>query len=120
MGLQWVAMGLALEIEPVPLRTDRDGVVRVGTTRVTLDSVVEAYLEGFGAEEIAEQYPALHLAEIYGVLSYFLRHRPSVEGYLAERTAQARATLAAPETPRATGLRQQLLARRAAEGSRRG
>ena len=37
---------------PVPLKTDVDGVVRVGNTRVTLDTVIAAFKEGVIAEEI--------------------------------------------------------------------
>jgi hypothetical protein len=32
--------------EPVPLRIDASGVVRVGDTRVSLDTVIHAYHEG--------------------------------------------------------------------------
>jgi len=45
--------------------TDTHGVVRVAKTRVTLDTVVTAFLEGCTPEEIAEQYPSLQLSEIY-------------------------------------------------------
>ena len=43
-------MALTIEPAPVPLRTDADGVVRVGRTRVTLDTVVAAFEEGATAE----------------------------------------------------------------------
>ena len=107
-------MSLALSIEPLPLRTDPHGVIRVGSTRVPLDTVVEAFLEGFTAEEISQQYPVLDLADVYAVLSYYLRHRQAVEAYLAERqqrAAEIRARLEA-RSPQ-TGLRALLLARRA-------
>ena len=44
--------------DSVPLAADADGVVRVAGTRVTLDTLVAAYLEGASAETIAEQYSA--------------------------------------------------------------
>jgi len=37
---------LSLEPQVVPLRADRDGVFRVGNTRVRLETVVTAFLEG--------------------------------------------------------------------------
>ncbi len=43
----------------VPLQTDANGVIRVNQTRMTLDTVVTAFLEGATAEEIREQYSAL-------------------------------------------------------------
>lgn len=36
-------MSLATHVEPVTLVTGVDGVVRVGNTRVTLDTVVSAF-----------------------------------------------------------------------------
>ena len=107
-------MSLALALDPLPLRTDPHGVIRVGSTRVPLDTVVEAFLEGFTAEEITQQYPVLDLADVYAVISYYLKHRPAVEAYLAERQQQA-ATMRAKIEARSpqTELRALLLARRA-------
>src|SRR5205085_1839470 len=78
-------MPLVVTAEPVPLVTDADGVVRVGSTRVTLDTVVAAFREGMTAEGIAEQYPSLRLADIYSVIGYFLGHREEVDSYLRDR-----------------------------------
>jgi hypothetical protein len=36
-------MTLRFAVETVPLSYDADGVIRVGNTRVTLDTVVEAF-----------------------------------------------------------------------------
>ena len=41
--------------DPIPLQTDADGVVRVGGTRVTLDTVVAAFADGATAEERAQR-----------------------------------------------------------------
>ena len=49
-------MSLALEIAPLPFREDSQGAVRIGGTRVTLDTVVEAFQEGLTAEEIAQPF----------------------------------------------------------------
>jgi uncharacterized protein (DUF433 family) len=78
-------MTLAIALEPAPIETDADGVVRVAQTRVTLDTVVTAFLEGCTPEEIKEQYPSLQLSDIYLVIGYYLRHREEVHTYLAER-----------------------------------
>jgi hypothetical protein len=57
-------MTLAIAASPPPLRTDADGVVRVGTTRVSLDTLIAAFLEGATAEEITQQYPSLSLSTL--------------------------------------------------------
>lgn len=48
-------MTLATALEPVPIETDGYGVVRVSSTRVTLDTVVTAFLEGCTSGAIGEQ-----------------------------------------------------------------
>jgi uncharacterized protein (DUF433 family) len=98
---------------PVPLRIDDGGVVRVGNTRVTLDSVVAAYGYGATAEQIADDFPVLELADIHAVIGYYLRHREEVERYLQEQqhvADQVRQEIQAVIAP--TGIRQRLLARR--------
>jgi len=82
-------MSLVIEIDPVPLKADKNGTVRVGGTRVTLDTVVAAFNEGATAEEIVYQYPSLQLADAYAVISYYLRRRLEVETYLNKRQEQA-------------------------------
>jgi Protein of unknown function (DUF433) len=54
-------MSLGTISEPVPVATDVDGVVRVGGTRVTLDTIVAAFHDGATPEEIAQQYPSFIL-----------------------------------------------------------
>jgi len=44
-------MTLLIATEPIPLEADAYGVVRVGKTRVTLDTVVAAFVEGATAED---------------------------------------------------------------------
>jgi len=56
-------MALDLRASVVPLRPDAGVVVRIGGTRVTLESVVHAYLEGDSVEGIVERIPTLGLAE---------------------------------------------------------
>ncbi len=82
-------MSLTLVADPIPLTQDADGVVRVGRTRVTLDTVVHAFRDGFSAEAIVEQYPSLRLADVYAVVGYFLDHQVEVEEYLRARQATA-------------------------------
>ena len=114
-GQEVSVMTLLIETVPVPLEVDAGGVVRVGGTRVTLDTVVAAFNEGATAEEIVHQYPSLHLADVYAVIGYYLRRRPEVEVYLHQRQQQAEDTRKQNESrfdPH--GVRDRLLARRRA------
>ncbi|NEO15597.1 MULTISPECIES: DUF433 domain-containing protein [unclassified Moorena] len=106
-------MTLAIAIEPAPIETDGYGVVRVAKTRVTLDTVVTAFLEGCTPEEIAEQYPSLQLPDIYLVIGYYLRHQDEVHTYLVERQRQTDAIQQEAEQRfHPIGIRDRLLARR--------
>lgn len=84
-------MALLIETQPVPLAIDADGVVRVGNTRVTLDTVIAAFLEGATAEEIAHQYPSLNLPDIYSIIGYYLKNRFEVDKYLEARKKRGKA-----------------------------
>jgi len=55
---------------------------RIAGTRVSLDSIVYAYLEGLRPESIADDFPALSLEEVYGAIAYYLGHREEVDAYL--------------------------------------
>jgi len=106
-------MSLSPVTEIVPLETDSNGVVRVGKTRVTLDTVVAAFCQGATAEEIAHQYPSLDLADVYQIIGYYLRRPTEVEQYLRERKTKAAAVRGQNEArfdPQ--GVRARLLARR--------
>ncbi|MCP3964630.1 MAG: DUF433 domain-containing protein [bacterium] len=81
-------MSTALAAEPVPLTTGEDGVIRVNGTRVTLDTLVSSFAEGATPEEIAQDYSVLNLADVYAVISYYLRHRSEVDQYLQHRDQQ--------------------------------
>lgn len=78
-------MDLVDVIQSVPLKTDADGVVRVGGTRVTLDTVVYEFEQGSTAEEIAYQFDVLNLSDVYAVIAYYLRHPDEVKAYLQEQ-----------------------------------
>jgi len=97
----------------VPLKTDANSVIRVSQTRIMLDTVVTAFLEGATAEEIREQYSSLELADIYAVLSYYLQHQTEVNAYLLERQNLANFIQQEAEKQfNPVGIRDRLLARR--------
>lgn len=103
--------------QTVPLEMTVDGVLRVGNTRVTLDTVVAAFEEGATAEEIVQQYPTLHLADVYAVIAYYLRQHDEVQEYLKRRRQEADEIRKQNESRFDTkGLRARLLARLANKG----
>lgn len=107
-------MTLTIVTESVPLQVDPDGVVRIGGTRVTLDTVVTAFDQGATAEEIAQRYPSLDLADVYAVIGYCLRYRGEVDTYLRERQRLAGDVRRQNEARFGNyGIRARLLARRA-------
>lgn len=73
----------------VPLSRDAGGVIRVGGTRVTLDSVIRAFQRHETPDQIAGAYPVLDKADIYHVIGYYLAYRAEVDAYLAENERQA-------------------------------
>jgi uncharacterized protein (DUF433 family) len=106
-------MTIAIAIENTPLVPDSQGVVRVANTRVTLDTVVTAFLEGCTPEEIGEQYTSLKLPDIYLTIGYYLKHQDEVHAYLAERQLQAETNRHEVEQRfNPIGIRERLLARK--------
>jgi len=106
-------MSLAVEISPIPLRADEHGVMRVGETRVRLDTVITAWRQGESPEQIVENFDVLDLADVYAVISYYLHHRAEVEEYMAQNQQEGERLRAEHERrfPPA-GIRERLLARR--------
>jgi uncharacterized protein (DUF433 family) len=82
-------MSLSLQADPLPLRADEHGSIRIGNTRVLLELAIRAYQAGLSAEQIAERFDTLELADIHAVIAYYLRHRPQVEDYMQRRQAEA-------------------------------
>jgi len=83
-------MTTMLQADPLPLRMDDGGSLRVGQSRLTLDIVLEDFKQGMSPEEIAEGYETIELADVYGVIAYYLRHRDEIDVYLARREEEAR------------------------------
>lgn len=108
-------MATTLNIQPIslPLTLGKDGVARVGGTRVTLDTVVRAFIRGATAEEITQQYPTLELSDVYATISYYLQNIEEVDAYLERRRKYAQ-TVKEENQKRFDphGIRDRLLARK--------
>jgi uncharacterized protein (DUF433 family) len=73
--------------QTLPLRMTADGTIRIADSRVSLDSVVQHYKLGASAEQIAQKFPALDLADVYAALTYYLNHEKAIEEYLRQQEA---------------------------------
>ena len=100
-------------VSKVPIHTDEHGVVRVGGTRVTLESIIAAFQMGATSEEIVMQFPVLDLGDVYAVIGYYLKNRGDVDAYLQKHealTAKSKRTIL--EKFPQTDLRARLLERK--------
>jgi uncharacterized protein (DUF433 family) len=88
--------------------------MRIGQTRVRLDTVITAWRQGESPEQIVENFDTLDLADVYAVVSYYLYHRTEVEEYMAQNQQEG-GRLRAEQERRfpPVGIRERLLARRA-------
>lgn len=61
----------------------------VAGTRVSLDSIVLAFLDGLSPETIvAECFPVLTLEQVYGAITYYLAHRADIDRYVQQVDAE--------------------------------
>ena len=61
-----------------------DGAYRVAGSRVSLDSIVQCFLEGLSPESIAESFPSLTLEQTYGAIAFYLGNKQSVDAYMLD------------------------------------
>lgn len=66
----------------------RQGGYYVAGTRVSLDSVVYAFLRGESPEGIADSFPALSLEQVYGAIAFYLGRREHIDAYLESGQAE--------------------------------
>ncbi|MGD1069938.1 MAG: DUF433 domain-containing protein [Bryobacteraceae bacterium] len=62
----------------------RNGGYFIRDSRVSLDSVVCAFLRGESPEGIAESFPSLDLEQIFGALAFYIANREIVDQYLRQ------------------------------------
>jgi len=109
-------MTLVLHTDPVPLRLDETGAIRVGQSRVTLDVLLHYWRQGMKAEEIARGLDTLTLADVHGALAYYFRHQSEMDDYLRRREQEAeklRQEIESANAPRLAALKARLDAFRA-------
>jgi uncharacterized protein (DUF433 family) len=100
-------------VQTINLTKTSDGTIRIGKTRVSLESVVHHFSLGATAEEIAQKFPALKLAEVYGAISYFLNNHEKVGEYVLRQEEESDRFQTEIESKfQISELRQRILARR--------
>ncbi len=82
-------MLITLHADPVPLRIDDSGAIRVGQSRVTLDVLLQYWRLGMKPEEIARGLDTVTLADVHGALAYYFRHQAEIDNYLRQREEEA-------------------------------
>jgi len=53
-------------------------------TRVSLESVVYLFLDGYSPETIVDEFPTLSLEQVYGAITFYLANRADMDAYLRE------------------------------------
>lgn len=66
----------------------RAGNYWVAGTRVSLSSIVHAFLDGQPAESMAQSFPVLTLEQVYGSITFYLAHRAEVDAALRQDEAR--------------------------------
>ena len=61
-----------------------DGALRVAGTRVGLSSIVAGFQEGESPERIAQEFPTVTLAQVYGAIAYYLENKKLIDDFVAE------------------------------------
>ena len=100
------------------VRLDEHGAMRIGNSRVMLDSIVAGFEQGHSPETLQQQYPTLSLEEVYGAITYYLAHMDEVHTYFERQDEQWEAWRAKSAT-RSSPVVERLRALRASEAPKR-
>ncbi|MCZ7569438.1 MAG: DUF433 domain-containing protein [Ardenticatenaceae bacterium] len=65
------------------------GHLRIEGTRITVNQMVVLYKQGYGPEDIADQYPQLTLAQVYAALAFYHANREEIEADLMAEKLEA-------------------------------
>lgn len=66
-------------VEKIP-----DAGYRIAGTRIGLELIVTAYLDGQSPESIQDNFPTLSLESIHGSIAFYLRNREEIDRYIQE------------------------------------
>lgn len=78
----------------------RDQGYWISGSRVSLESIIFAFLDGYSPETIAaECFPTLSLEQVYGAIAYYLSNRRVIDVYLRQVTVEFEAFQQANHDP---------------------
>ena len=60
----------------------REGGYWLIDSRVSLDSIVYAFLDGTPPESIVQNFPTLALEQVYGAITFYLANQEAIDIYL--------------------------------------
>ncbi|MGA2078934.1 MAG: DUF433 domain-containing protein [Terriglobia bacterium] len=66
----------------------RDGGYWITGSRISLDSIVYAFLRGASPESIARSFPLINLEDVYGAIAFYLAHQSEIDDYLRQGEAE--------------------------------
>jgi uncharacterized protein (DUF433 family) len=67
---------------------ERDGGHFLVSSRVSLDSVVYAFVRGQSPESICQSFAPLTLEQVYGAIAFYLANQEAVDAYLSQGREQ--------------------------------
>lgn len=88
-GWQYPLPGPLAVASLAPVWMDEHSDIYAGRSHVLLDTIVEEFKAGASPEAIASGYDTLELADVYEVISYYVRYRNAVDAYLSRREMEA-------------------------------
>ena len=92
--------------------------IRLKGHRIGIEHVIERYRDGYSAEQIAQDFPRVHLETIYATITYYLHFQQEVDRYLAgvaaivERNIQTSDAEESPVVKRLQALQMQRISER--------
>ena len=85
--IEQMDMDITCDEVRVPLRIGEGGVALVGNTDVSLEAVINAFIEGEDPVDIIMKYRPLSSGDVNLVIGYYLARRKEVEEYMRRRGA---------------------------------
>lgn len=79
-----VRMAVLIDTFEEAITVNDAGVWRVAGSRVSVDSVLNAFNSGATPEEIIWQFDTLELKDVYAVINFYLHNRERVDRYLRD------------------------------------
>ena len=81
-----MSLGIGSRIVSTP--DIRGGRPRIAGTRITVHRIVTWYKQGCTAEQIADEYEHLTLAQVYAALTYYQANQAEIEADLAAEDSE--------------------------------